>query len=232
MKLPIRSTSYLLKIDSLLCSQDGIRVQREDYIASLHWRRELCAACYSVVPFWICWDVCNHVWLSWVMNRCPPHTTLALSWGYLAFGEACWETLLMTINLAITLMVGFPYSVTSFFWYQASSDPPIFSSLLHPQPGHVRIYYFLYSSLGSGTLFLVLSLLYHVMVPFLFNSGYFLLICGTMWTPPRGVYQTLLWPIVWGKHLKPKHILSQISPSSFKHQNGFQFPEWQIFPLY
>lgn len=36
-----------------------------------------------------------------------------------------------------------------------------------------------------------------------------------------------LWPVVWGQHLKPKHIPSQIYPSSFEHQNGFQFPEWQ-----
>lgn len=42
-KLPIKAASYLLKISSLL-PQDGIRVQREDYTASLHQSRGLCAA--------------------------------------------------------------------------------------------------------------------------------------------------------------------------------------------
>lgn len=65
------------------------------------------------------------------------------------------------------------------------------------------------------------------------------LLCVDMWyhmVPSKGYkqerwYQPLLWPSVWGRHLKLKHIPSLISPSSSEHQNSFPFLEWQKLRL-
>lgn len=61
----------------LLLLQEGIRVQREAFIASLHLRRDL-----SVLHVGLCflsdlwWDVPNHAWSSWVLHRYLLHSVL------------------------------------------------------------------------------------------------------------------------------------------------------------
>lgn len=156
----------------------------------------------------------------------------------LAFGESCWEPLLMITTTAIILMVRLPHSAPSFSWSLFLSTYLILLAFLHSCIPHQDMWELRISFTALQNQVYYPSPLFALSCYGTISTQLWLL-CVDMWyhvVPSKSYkqerwYQPLLWPSVWGQHLKPKHIPSLISPSSSEHQNSFQFPEWQKLSL-
>lgn len=155
-----------------------------------------------------------------------------VSLGHLAFEGSRWELLLMTMNIAITLMVRFLHSAST------SSNSRLLSHL-----------YFLYSCMshqGTGELkicftalqvhYLQTSLLYHAMVPFLLNYGYFVLTQGAIQSPPILMHRKSNTSPFCGPErgisfLRVSTSLPKYISKLLQAPKWFWFPEWQKLPL-